>query len=251
MSKGPRIIALETSAQLGSVAAAAGPQLLLEKEFKADLRHASELVPAMDELAQAQGWQPGDIDQLYVSAGPGSFTGLRTGITVAKAFAFAHPRLKVVAIPSGDVLILNAQQAAVEENTDIRYAGVVIEAGRNQIYGAVFERLAPGDGRGDNHVPGFAPLIEMGLMSPGQLLAQAPRPIYLLGPGISYHVAELTADEVVFLPEKYWRPRAAAVHRCGWQRAQAGEFAVPDQLTPIYLRRPEAVEKWERLHGKA
>ena len=86
----PRIVAIETSSRVGSVAIGLGPDMLERLTFGAELNHAVELLPAMDQLTCRQGWPAGGVDHLYVSAGPGSFTGLRIGITVARALALAE-----------------------------------------------------------------------------------------------------------------------------------------------------------------
>ena len=99
----PRVLAIETSGRIGSVALADGTSILLEEQFPHGLKHAAEIVPMIDRLCRAQGWAPHDLEQLYVSAGPGSFTGLRIGITLAKTMALATG-VKVVAVPSVRVL---------------------------------------------------------------------------------------------------------------------------------------------------
>ena len=240
-------MALETSAPLGSVALAVGPQIMAQKTFTAKLRHASELLATMDILTRKQKWQPSDIDQLYVSAGPGSFTGIRIAVTAAKTLAFAQ-KTNIVSVPSIEAHALNAENAARDLNLDFKFLAVVLEAGRNQIFAAVFEKVGPADSP-DKFLPGFRTLIAPALMTPAQLLAQAPRPLFLLGEGLKYHPADFDVEEVISLPEKYHQPQARNVLRCGWPRAQANLFVEPDTFTPTYMRRPEAVEKWEKLHG--
>ena len=248
MNRNPRIIAIETSSRLGSVAVADGPNLLAEESFTGDLRHGAELLVTMDRLCNCQGWKPTDIDHLYISAGPGSFTGIRIAVTVAKAFAFAHPGVRIVSVPSIGARALNAERAGREQGVDIKTVAVVLEAGRKQIFTAVFETVRP-PAASEEFVPGLRTLIEQTVMAPADLLAHTGRPLYLLGEGLDYHRDELTADRVFWLDESYWPGRAGYVLRCGYLRACAGLFAQPDELTPMYLRRPEAVEKWEQLHG--
>ena len=79
--------------------------------------------------------------------------------------------------------------------------------------------------------------------------AASRQTLHLLGEGLKHHRAAFDHREgVVLLAPDYWLPNAAGVHRCAWRRAQAGLFSKPDQLLPFYLRRPEAVERWEKLH---
>src|SRR5687767_5600003 len=91
------------------------------------------IVPMIDRLCAARGWTAKDLTELYVSAGPGSFTGLRIGITVAKTLAFATGA-RVVAVPTVRVLVENAP-------ADARHAIIVLDAKRDQIFTARFERI--------------------------------------------------------------------------------------------------------------
>ena len=83
----PKILALETSSRTGSVALARGPALLAEITLPPSSRHANALMPAIAELTARQGWKPADLDHLYLSIGPGSFTGLRIAGGLARALA--------------------------------------------------------------------------------------------------------------------------------------------------------------------
>ena len=244
-----RIIAVETSGRIGSVAAALSEQLLSEQSFTDKLRHAAELLPTIRRLCADQNWRPDDIEELYISVGPGSFTGIRIAATLAKTLAFAQ-NTRIVAVPSIEAHVLSADLAENQLALGIKYVAVVLEAGRKQIFSAVFERVSTKSRSADASLPGFRTVISQAVMTPAELLAQAPRPLFLIGEGINYHRDELSADQVTVLDNKYWQGRAGFVHRCGCLRARAGLFADAEQLEPMYLRRPEAVEKWEQLHGK-
>ena len=84
-----RILALETSDLTGSVAATADDKLLVEIDLEPRQRSAQSLAPAIHAILRQIGWQPRDVQLLAVTAGPGSFTGLRVGIATAKVFAYA------------------------------------------------------------------------------------------------------------------------------------------------------------------
>ncbi len=248
-----RIMAIETSGRIGSVAVGVGSRLLAEQDFGDQLKHGAQLLPTMERLCQLQGWQPQDIDHLYVSAGPGSFTGIRIAVTAAKVLAFAQ-NTKIVPVPSLEALALNAEKAGQNEKLDIKQVATVQEAGRGQIFAAVFDRGTT-DAKDDfaGLVPGFRINLAQTMMMPAELLERTERPLYLIGEGLKYHHEELSPNEkdsqIIRLDEKYWQPQAANVYRCGLLRTQQGLFVTADQLEPIYLRRPEAVEKWEELHG--
>jgi len=86
MSRG---LAIETSGRLGSIAITVDGAVIAQDSFAHGLKHAAEIIPRIDALLKAAGWHPADIREIYVAVGPGSFTGLRIGITLAKTLAFA------------------------------------------------------------------------------------------------------------------------------------------------------------------
>src|SRR4051794_137410 len=102
-----KALAIETSGRTGSVAAVEGGVVLAERDFPHGLQNAALILPLLDELCRGQGWKPSDVGELYVSAGPGSFTGLRIGVTLAKTLALSTGA-KIVAVPTVAVLALNA-----------------------------------------------------------------------------------------------------------------------------------------------
>jgi tRNA threonylcarbamoyladenosine biosynthesis protein TsaB len=144
----PRALAIETSARVGSIAAVtAGGAVVAEEQFQHGLQHAAQIVPILDRVCRAQGWSPQEIEHLYVSAGPGSFTGLRIGVTLGKTMALATG-VKLVAVPTVRVLAENAP-------ADARHVVIVLDAKRDQIFTARFERDffpspgTPGEGQSE------------------------------------------------------------------------------------------------------
>jgi tRNA threonylcarbamoyladenosine biosynthesis protein TsaB len=241
-----RALAIETSSRTGSIAAVEDGSVRAEEQFEHGLQHAAQIIPIIDRLCRGQGgqggrgWTPRDLDELYVSAGPGSFTGLRIGITLAKTFSFATGA-KLVAVPTVRVLVENAPPEA-------RHVVLVLDAKREQIFTARFERACGEQGdRGD--AGAWIEREPAHLDSLTNMLERAPRPVHLLGEGLPFHekfIPRADADAgVIVTPAELWRPRARVVAQIGGAMARAGEFSDPDRFAPIYLRKPEAQEKWE------
>jgi tRNA threonylcarbamoyladenosine biosynthesis protein TsaB len=183
----------------------------------------------IDRLVTRAGWTPRDIDEIYVSVGPGSFTGLRVGVTVAKTLAFATGA-KLVAVPSAEILALNAPPEA-------RNVIVVLDAKRDQIFSACFSREKAGW-----HLEEPAHLDSLVAM-----LERSPRPVHLIGEGIPFHAKFLPQSDasVIVTTEETWQARAAGVVEIGFAMARRGRFIDAQTLAPVYVRMPEAEEKWE------
>lgn len=225
----PRGLAIETSGRTGSIAVAQDGRVLTEEQFAHGLKHAAGIVPIIDRLSAGQGWKPADVEEIYVSAGPGSFTGLRVGITVAKTLAFATG-VRVVAVPSVEVLAHNAP--AGWQNLVI-----VLDAKRDQIFAASFTNR---DGVPVEREPAH-------LDSLSEMLERTPRPVHLLGEGVPFHEKFIPKDDagVIVTEPSSWQGRAVVVAEIGHRMARENRFADPMRLVPIYIRKPEAEEKFE------
>jgi tRNA threonylcarbamoyladenosine biosynthesis protein TsaB len=233
------ILAVETSGRLGSVAVAAGEQILAETSFSGPMRHSSELFPALSALLARFHRKPKDIEHIYISVGPGSFTGLRIAVALAKTMHLANAA-KVVAVDTLDVIAANAADYLREEKTNIGKFATILDAKRGQFYVAVYKRLSRST---DTQYEKIQPDC---LMTASQFLerfAHNAEPIWLLGEGLVYHTDAFKAENIHFFEKKYWNPRAAKVHSLGRQLALEGNFADPLTLQPNYLLRPEAEEK--------
>jgi tRNA threonylcarbamoyladenosine biosynthesis protein TsaB len=241
-SSQPRIVAMETSGRQGSVAVALGEQLLAERELSPALRHAVELMPAVQQMTAAQGWGPDSIAQIYLSLGPGSFTGLRIAVAIARAMAQAIG-CKVVGVPSLDVIAENAGRGPAEFGVVVP----VLDAKRGEVFAARYERA--GDGR-------LARTAGPALVDPRKFVMEAVEKarggkVAVLGEGVEYHRAAVAMEGVVELDRVLWAGRASVVHRLGWERASRGEYSDPATLLPIYIRLPEAEEVWRKKQQAA
>jgi tRNA threonylcarbamoyladenosine biosynthesis protein TsaB len=232
--QGPRIVAIETTARRGGVALGCGDEVLRIKEFSANLRHAAELLVSLKDLCEQAGWRPVEVDEIYVSAGPGSFTGSRIGVTVARTLAQAVGS-RIVPVPTMDVLACNA----LRQDPRPQHLAVLLDAQRRQSYVALFSY------RDDRYVG----TSEVKVGKPAELLTDRPVPCAAMGEGIAYHRQAVESLGLQILPEDLWQPRAENVFRVGRTLAKKGRYVELDQLIPIYVRLPEAEEKWREHHG--
>jgi len=265
MTQKPLVLAVETSSRIGSAAIAFGEKILAETAFSAPIRHSAEIFPAISDILERFSRKPDQIEQIHISVGPGSFTGLRIAVTLAKTMHLANDA-KIVAVDTLDVIAANATDYIKEENTNItshsepslRHSerseveyplrrksperiATILDAKRGLFFIAVYERNT-NDKRRATSDGNWKKVFSDSLMTPSQFLDEFVRdkkPIWLLGDGLLYYKNKFKADGTRFLDQKYWRPRASKVHLLAWKKALANQFADPLKLTPNYLLRPD------------
>ena len=218
----PVSIAIETSARTGGVVLGRGDEIVGSIDFAASSRHAVQLVPRLGELLAAASLRPENVEELYVSVGPGSFTGVRVGLTVARTMGQMIDALRCVAVPTPAAV---AQRAA-----DLQWENlaVVLDA-RDRLYVSTFVR---NQGR-------ITPSCDGGLVEAEKFLADAPRPIMLTGEGLAYH--DLAGPEISTAPPEIHFPTAESVWRVGRQMARDDRYVDYHELAPVYARPPEVL----------
>ena len=254
MKEKPLILAVETSSRKGSVAIAFDEKMLGETVFSAPLRHSAEIFPAIAALLDQFDLNPSQIEHIYISGGPGSFTGLRIAATIAKMMQLAHSA-KIVTVDTLDVVAANVINLIPEKTVlasnqnlpamDGERVAAVLDAKRGQFFIAVYER----DQDNETNAAGQAfwkKVLPDSIMTISQFLdrfAREDKPIWLLGDGLLYYKDKFQADGVHFLDEKYWSPGAGKVLLLGRQMALKELFADALTLTPNYLRKPDITVK--------
>ena len=222
-----KILALETSAKAVSVAVAKDGAILCSRFSNDGQTHSVTMMPMLDEMLRAAALTPDDVDAVAVSHGPGSFTGLRIGVSAAKGLAWAK------GIPCCGVSTLEA----MAENGR-GFEGLVIgamDARRNQIYNAVFlcrdgsmERLTP------DRAIGLSELLAE--------IKNRPEAKLVVGDGASLCYNYLTENGVScqILPGDTGLQSAEGVAKVACRMAAQGRLIPPHQLNPVYLRLSQA-----------
>jgi len=212
----------------GSVAAMCDGNLLAELGLNPQQRSAQSLAPAVRLLLRQVGWRPGEVDLVAVTSGPGSFTGLRVGVTTAKVFAYAVG----AAILGVDTLETIAARAPGE----VRSLSAAVDAHRGEVVAQEFQR----DAEGWPQPTGEAELLKVDAWL-GGLAAGA----VVTGPVLRKLVDRVPAH-LTLLDPQYWSPTAAAVARLAARLHAAGRRDDLWSLVPRYFRRSAAEEKWEQ-----
>lgn len=259
-------LAFKTSSALGEVALGQGSRVIEARAFSGPRRHAVEFLSTVDAICRSHQVRPSMIKRVYVSCGPGSFTGLRIGISAARAMGLAC-NARIVTLPTLEIIAQNAMFLGRSEGRPLLLGGdaggvqpssgvgggwssdeppqrvaVVLDAKRKRVYAAAFVR------RDDRYVA-TTDAIEA---DPAEFLA-GQRAIdkfcAVLGEGILYHKQAVEASGLPIVPESLYQPRAETVYRLGVAGASEGKFTDRRALIPTYIRPPEAEEKWNRRHG--
>lgn len=231
-----------------------GSAAVAAASFASGLQHASQLVPMLQRVIREAGWgelSTAGVEALYVSVGPGSFTGLRVAVTLVKGLWLARqlaggPPLGVVAVPTLRAIVENVPgEPGVE-------AAVVLDAKRGQVFTASYrwEGASTGVMNGERSPEhgGWREVRPARLDTLADVVAEARSRgvrLRLLGEGLRYHTPPEPAGADL-LDEALWWPRAASVGRLGHAMAGRGQWAEAERLEPLYVRLPEAEEKWAR-----
>lgn len=217
-------LAIETSSRSGAVTLGRGDQIVESVQLGPQRRHTMALMPAIEAVCGRHDVTPAAIGEIYVSAGPGSFTGLRIGITTAKTLAHVTGA-KLVAVPTLDIVIENAP-------IEYEHVAVCLGAKRGQCFTGVYRRA------GDR----WQRVIDPTLMTPAELLERAARPLAV----VADHLPPFDwPGDVECLDEALAEPRSQVAWRLGRAAAQAGRFVEAMALVPLYIRLPEAEEVWQ------
>lgn len=248
------ILAVETSSRIGSVAIAIGGKLVSEARFSGPLMHSVEIFPVIHGLLVRASRLPMQIEQIYISGGPGSFTGLRIAVTLAKTMHLANAA-KIITVDTLDIIAANVvclipgspRPASVCQvlPADCDRIAAVLDAKRGQFFIAVYERSTDW-AREQYGEEIWRKAIPDSLMTISEFLdrfARRQKPIGLLGDGLVYYKDKFKAEGVCFLDEEHWSPRANKVHLLGWPMALNGQFTDPLMLAPNYLRQPDVTLK--------
>jgi tRNA threonylcarbamoyladenosine biosynthesis protein TsaB len=227
-----RIAAIETSGRQGSVAVLTGEssdaQVLHETTLRGTQRTAQSLAPALRDLLELANWPPASVGLVAVALGPGSFTGLRIGITTAKAFSYAVGA-EIIGVNTLEVL---ASQASPGPSL----LWTIMDAQRQELFAAKFDNRSA-QARVTTIATHIVPQDEwLAGLVPGERVT---------GPALRQLTPRLP-DGVVPAPQEEWEPTAAAVGQLAWQLYQTGRRDDLWKLSPEYYRPSAAEEKLAR-----
>lgn len=219
-------MAIDTSLPEGSVAAAEANRVV-EVRFAPAQAHARRIAAALEEAAAALDWRVADAEVVAVARGPGSFTGLRVGISTAKGLAWAA-RIPLVAVSGFEVVADGA--GARDEPVHAAF-----DAGRGDVVAAV---ITPDRGSPTGWSVGPTCLLPL-----AEWIASIPAGALVSGPALDLlPSATVERGDLRIVAGAARRPSAAAVVRLAERLAAAGQVVDPVGIVPDYCRPSYAQE---------
>lgn len=234
-----RILGLDSSTRTGGAAILTDGELAAEYMQNVAATGSEHLLPMVQRVMADTGLRGEDLNGIAVTVGPGSFTGLRIGVTTAKALAYAWDK------PMVGVSTLEALAWQVAGLSCL--VASVLNARRGMVYAAVYRVSAGGAALPEViHPPKNLPMTEL-----LQELARTGESVAVVGDGRAvFHdeIHSVLGERWLGLPRVVEALRPSSVASLGGVRLERGERADAFAVLPAYLRKPEAERKWREAH---
>ncbi len=223
-----RILGIETATRICSAAIVSGQDVLAEASLNVQQVHVEKLVLVINQLLDNLHLRYNDVDGIAVSCGPGSFTGVRIGLSVAKGIAFAHSS-RLLAVPTLDA-IAGKTKSLVDDRTVVP----LLHARGEEFYYSAYKLSGDGMQRlsGYNVAEGssIAEEFEEGVLFAGEGVNTFSK---IESVSLKFGASEL----------KYVAASAAEVALIGAQKLTAGDYADLRTLVPLYIKDFVAVKR--------
>ncbi|MGI9553566.1 MAG: tRNA (adenosine(37)-N6)-threonylcarbamoyltransferase complex dimerization subunit type 1 TsaB [Thermodesulfobacteriota bacterium] len=217
-----KIVGIDTSSFSGSVSIVEDNNLLGECLLNIGPRHSENIVASIDWLLKTLKIERNELDAVSVSIGPGSFTSLRVGVTIAKSLAYTL-KIKIVGVSSLEVLASNIP------HTESKICSLM-DAKREEVYSAVFEMSSGG----------LRQVRDSKIQNIEELCSEIDEKTIFLGDAAAIYGDDLKnrlGDLAIIAGEPFNIPRSSNCAIIGFDRLNDGIEDDPITLVPDYLRK--------------
>jgi tRNA threonylcarbamoyladenosine biosynthesis protein TsaB len=249
------LLALDTSTHHASLALTEGGTLRAELTWMVGNNHSVELLRRLEWLLQEQKAEMPQLQAVAAAIGPGSFTGVRVAVTVAKTLAFSL-KVPLIGVCTLDLIAYSQATAGLP-------VCALLDAGRGEVYAGHYQASMLDQAAGSQpHAGAMAATTQAGaglawqrqgeyqVLTPEELAEQIHQPTLFCGE-IAANVQQTLAERLgvlaLFVPGLASTRRAGLLAELAAQRLERGEHDDPLTLEPLYLRRP-AITMSARLH---
>jgi len=223
------ILAVDTTTLSGSVALLENKRLLSEAGFDCPSTHSRRLLPAIDFVLKTSQKEVNEIEGFAAAVGPGSFTGIRIGLSTVKSLAFASGK-PIAAVSTLQALALKLK------HPQAKLLCPIVDAKKGEVYAALFE----------SSLSEMREIIPQGVYAPDDFFSNLPshRVIYFIGNGLEVHREKLLR----YLKDRARFPRRShfigfEVGLLGYELLRDGKGVGSQDLEPLYFRKSQAEEK--------
>jgi tRNA threonylcarbamoyladenosine biosynthesis protein TsaB len=224
-----KLLAVETATMLGGVAIMEGDRLVAESRLNIKVTHSERLMKEIDRVLQGASLEISDIDLFGISIGPGSFTGLRVGLSTIKGLVYATGK-KLVTAPTLEAIAWNVPFSEYQ-------ICPMLDARKKEIYTALFRWSGNG----------FVRDLGECTLSIDELLPKIDTPTLFLGEGAILYKEKIQfvlKDRALFGAPQHMMPSPANVAMLCMGKAEKGEYSDALKALPAYHRRSEAEVKF-------
>jgi len=222
-----KILAIETSTDICSVCVIANGKTS-QCEINLKQIHSEKIISLIDQCLKNLNLELDDIDAVGVSIGPGSFTGLRIGLSTVKGICFVKEK-PIIAVPTLDALALKAGQfVEILSNFCLSEVNIcsVIDAKQGDFYYGFYSFL---DGK-------VVKISEFKVGTFNEILNQITKPTIFIGDGINEIKERQIFDKVILLKGKLNQAEAYYVALIAMEKFQRREFSDLNSLEPLYIK---------------
>ncbi|MBI4685217.1 MAG: tRNA (adenosine(37)-N6)-threonylcarbamoyltransferase complex dimerization subunit type 1 TsaB [Nitrospirae bacterium] len=225
-----KILAIDTSTMLGGIAITDDERLIAESRLNVKSTHSERLMTEIEHCLKQSGLKISDIDVFAVAIGPGSFTGLRIGLSTVKGFSYATGK-PIVSVPTLETFAWNFPYSKYPVSP-------MLDARKKEVYAALF--------RWENET--FLKVKRETSVKPDEylldVLSQMPDEKFIFtGDGATLYkdkITEILGEKAIFASTAKMVPAPSNVAVLGLKKALQKEFSDPLRLIPFYIRRSEA-----------
>ncbi len=214
-----KILGIDTSSRFLSIALSEDKNIIREENTLLERRHAAELVPRIKEMLKKSGLSINDVDAFVIGLGPGSFTGLRIGVSTVKGFGIATGK-PCIGIASMDAIAMDASDQEMP-------IVPVIDAKRENVYSCVYKK--------EKGI--LVKKTDFLLLKIEEVLKKVKGDAVFLGDAVALYKEKIKGlnKNAIFLDEKFWYPKAGNLIRIGSAKIKKYKKAGFSGLIPIYI----------------
>ena len=225
-----KILAIDTSTASGSIALLEDNQLIAETTTHIQKTHAERLLPSIKNLFDTIGARIEEVDGFALTTGPGSFTGLRIGLSTIKGLAWSLNK-PVVGVSTLEAMAMNIPYAD-------KPICPVLDARKKEVYAGIYKFQ---DAECSCIMPDTA-------ISPTALIERIQEPTIFIGDGIQVFKSQILnlKSQILIAPLHLWPVKAFNIGMLSLQRFRRGEVISPENIKLNYLRPSEAEVKLKR-----